>query len=439
MNSSKLFAGSRLRRLRLKLGQSQSGFAQTLGISASYLNLMERDQRPVTAQVVLKLSQMKDVDIAELGNAEHNHSALPALREMLADPLLANALPPGNELHEALAVAPNFAGATLKLYEAYREVLKRLADAAQGLAPQAMHKSFDQWLEKISAEPLEALAEDVWSMLSPKDDIFAGLKSRLRTEYGIDTRILPSHILGVDRSHYDRHSQRLLISENLNHEEKVFEAAQLLAQSEGRMVIENILAQSPLAENPEERRLAKASLLNHLALAVISPRAKFSTSAEDLKCDVAALSRRFTISQAHAMQRLAMLNTDLGFLCVEANGQIAQRFGDLHYFIGHNAPLCGQLPLFDAGETLVAAQMQQADNSGPVVLAFRHKGKSNGLFFSKTEFEKTIYAKPVATRALGSTCRLCEIRGCSKRTAASALRPTAGSEFIRGPTPFEPV
>ena len=109
MNTSKIFAGSRLRRLRLKLGLSQAAFAQSLGLSPSYLNLMERDQRPLTAQVVLKLSGMDGVDVSELAAGEAAHSLLQPLREMVADPLLAGEVPPGNELNEALQAAPNFA------------------------------------------------------------------------------------------------------------------------------------------------------------------------------------------------------------------------------------------------------------------------------------------------------------------------------------------
>ena len=120
MNTSKIFAGSRLRRLRLKLGLSQAAFAQSLGLSPSYLNLMERDQRPLTAQVVLKLSGMQGVDVAELAGSEAAHGLLQSLKEMVADPLLTGEMPPGNELSEALQAAPNFSAAMLKIYGAYR-------------------------------------------------------------------------------------------------------------------------------------------------------------------------------------------------------------------------------------------------------------------------------------------------------------------------------
>jgi XRE family transcriptional regulator, fatty acid utilization regulator len=45
----KLFVGPRFRRIRQQLGLSQTQIAEGLGISPSYINLIERNQRPVTA------------------------------------------------------------------------------------------------------------------------------------------------------------------------------------------------------------------------------------------------------------------------------------------------------------------------------------------------------------------------------------------------------
>ncbi|HEU0169431.1 MAG TPA: helix-turn-helix transcriptional regulator, partial [Chloroflexota bacterium] len=54
----KLFLGPRLRRLRRDLGLTQTRMAEDLGVSPSYLNLLERNQRPVTAQVLLRLAEV---------------------------------------------------------------------------------------------------------------------------------------------------------------------------------------------------------------------------------------------------------------------------------------------------------------------------------------------------------------------------------------------
>ena len=55
MAERKLFAGARLKRLRRDLKLTQARMAEELGVSPSYLNLMERNQRPITAQVLIRL------------------------------------------------------------------------------------------------------------------------------------------------------------------------------------------------------------------------------------------------------------------------------------------------------------------------------------------------------------------------------------------------
>src|SRR5260363_279272 len=56
-SGKKLFVGPRFRRIRQQLGLSQTQLAEGLGISPSYVNLIERNQRPVTAQILLRLAE----------------------------------------------------------------------------------------------------------------------------------------------------------------------------------------------------------------------------------------------------------------------------------------------------------------------------------------------------------------------------------------------
>ena len=57
MLQRKLFLGARLKRLRRDRGLNQSQMAGELGISGSYLNHLERNQRPVTAGILLRLAE----------------------------------------------------------------------------------------------------------------------------------------------------------------------------------------------------------------------------------------------------------------------------------------------------------------------------------------------------------------------------------------------
>lgn len=66
MAERKIFAGPRVRRIRNGLGLTQTAMAEALEISPSYLNLIERNQRPLTVQLLLKLASVYKVDLDEL-------------------------------------------------------------------------------------------------------------------------------------------------------------------------------------------------------------------------------------------------------------------------------------------------------------------------------------------------------------------------------------
>eukprot|EP01030_Chromulinospumella_sphaerica_P015279 gene15279-15080_t len=88
MSDKKLFLGGRLKRLRRDLGATQAAMAEQLKVSPSYLNLLERNQRPVTAQVLLRLADAYDLDLRSLSADEPGGGA--GLDEVLADRLFAD-------------------------------------------------------------------------------------------------------------------------------------------------------------------------------------------------------------------------------------------------------------------------------------------------------------------------------------------------------------
>ena len=89
MAERKLFAGHAVRRLRRSAGLTQAAMAETLGISPSYLNLIERNQRPLTAALLLRLAEPFDFDPRALAASEPGGGA-EAMRRRLADPMFAD-------------------------------------------------------------------------------------------------------------------------------------------------------------------------------------------------------------------------------------------------------------------------------------------------------------------------------------------------------------
>ena len=444
MVGSKIFAGVRLRRIRNRLALSQAALAASLGISPSYLNLIERDQRPITAQLLIKLNSLHGVDIAELAETSAAGDNLAKLKEVVSDPLLVGEIPAVTELQDAAQVAPNLVGATVKLYQAYREVLKRLGELSQNMAVGGTAQSeipFDavrRFLQQqVSFPALEALAEEIWFELSPKDDPMAGLKARLRAHSGIDVRIIPADIMDHDRARYDRHSQRLLISEKLNLTHRLWEVALLVAQLEGRTTIDQIISESPFSKQAEASRLLRLELAQIFAMAILCPTAKFNASIEDFKFDVDAMALRFSVSKLVVLKRLAMVR-GFGYLAIDATGAVTEKFGPLGFHVPQSGSLCGQLPLFDCGDKIKAATLRDHSGKQIVMLALRVNAVMAGVIVSPEQLAATVYLTE-SVRPLGSTCRLCEIKNCALRREPPATRPAALNEFVRGASDFEPM
>jgi transcriptional regulator with XRE-family HTH domain len=98
-SGKKLFVGPRFRRIRQQLGLSQTQIAEGLGISPSYINLIERNQRPVTAQILLRLAEAYDLDLRDLASADEDRF-FAELNEIFSDPLFRQIELPKQELRD---------------------------------------------------------------------------------------------------------------------------------------------------------------------------------------------------------------------------------------------------------------------------------------------------------------------------------------------------
>ena len=84
--------GRTVRRLRQDASLTQQALAVRLGISASYLNLIEHEQRAITASLLIKLAETLHVDLATLSGAQERQLEA-GLREVFADVLLDQPVP----------------------------------------------------------------------------------------------------------------------------------------------------------------------------------------------------------------------------------------------------------------------------------------------------------------------------------------------------------
>ncbi len=285
MAEQKIFAGPRIRRIRNAKGLTQTAMADGLGISPSYLNLIERNQRPLTVQLILKLVSIYKVDAEELQGEARGSVA--GLREVFADPLLVAELPGEQELIEMAEAAPNTTAGIIKLYRAYREQAARLSDlnemlvrdgkvAALSGARLPIDEVRDVFERRSSYFPdLEGEAEAFVSLLSPGDDLPGALKAWLKGEHGIVVRVLPAVTMPNWRRRYDRHSQRLFISERLSPPDQLREIATEACLLRMSVAVAAEVQALKLSSN-EARRLARFELGRYTAHALMMPYRPFT-------------------------------------------------------------------------------------------------------------------------------------------------------------------
>src|SRR5712672_4522389 len=137
-SATKLFIGPRFRRIRRQLGLSQTQMADELGVSPSYVNLIERNQRPVTAQILLKMAEAYDIDLRDLAAADKDRF-FTELNEVFSDPLFRQIELPKQELRDLAELCPGVTHSLQRLYAAYTEarrgetlVAAQMADRDEG-------------------------------------------------------------------------------------------------------------------------------------------------------------------------------------------------------------------------------------------------------------------------------------------------------------------
>lgn len=116
------FLGTKLRRLRLDKQLSQVDLAAELGISASYLNLIEHDRRDLTVPLLLKLSQILKVDPLIFAS-DQDGRLLAEITEALHDPVFQSETIADDAISNLVSDHPALSQSFVKLYQSYKGAL----------------------------------------------------------------------------------------------------------------------------------------------------------------------------------------------------------------------------------------------------------------------------------------------------------------------------
>lgn len=116
--------GQRIRKRRRELAQSQAALAAQVGISPSYLNLIEHNKRPIGGALLHRIAASIGLDSRDLAGTEEER-VIAELAEVATDVAQLGIELTPRDASEVVANSPNAARAFLGLYRAYREARLR--------------------------------------------------------------------------------------------------------------------------------------------------------------------------------------------------------------------------------------------------------------------------------------------------------------------------
>ncbi|ODP36684.1 helix-turn-helix domain-containing protein [Sphingomonas turrisvirgatae] len=455
MAERKLFAGHAVRRLRRGLALTQAAMAESLGVSASYLNLVERNQRPLSATLMLALAETFDFDPRTLSAGEPGGGE-EAMRRRLADPLFADIDIDRSELQEWLAGAPGGA-------EAFARAFDRLGGAAAlpgaGEDPgTAVRREVERWRNHFA--DLDAAAETLADELRiASSDLFGAMTERLRVKHQLAIRVLPIEVLVGVRTRLDLHARQLQLSEALDPPSRVFALARQLG-GEARAEIDALVRGAGFADRVAER-LYRRHLTGYFAAAGMMPYARFLRACEATGYDLELLRRRFGASAEQVAHRLTTLQRvgarGLPFFMLRTDraGQVSKRFaGASGSPLVESAVPC---PLLDAYAAFARpderiVQLVELEDGSRWFTSSRCVAPPGGWAGAvRARFVVTLGLAASAAKGLtaargldfggeavpvGLGCRACTRADCPQRSAPPAGRAMLVNEREAGASPF---
>jgi len=473
MADRKVMVGQRVRRLRQEHDLTQAQMAEQLGISTSYLNLIERNQRPATVQFLLKLGQAFDIDLQRFA-ADDEARVVAQLKETFSDPLFSKSGVTDQDIRDVAAASPVVGDAVFRLFRAYRDLVDNAMDLAEGTGEgdaaeviAAVRFPGENVQDFFHSEAnyfpeMEEAAEQFWQTGNlTQETLYEGLRDFLESEHGIKVRILPFDVMQDTVRRYDRHGRRILLSEILPPEARTFQLAHQIALLSWRELLDNVVNRSGLSGG-EAQRLLRISLANYFAGAVLMPYGRFLEAVEGLRYDIDLVGQRFGASFEQVCNRLINLqrpgSKGVPFFLVRLDcaGNVSRRFSAAGFHFARFGGLCPRWGIHRAfrapGETRTEL-VQMPDGSTYFTIARMVSRPGAGHALPAQQFvisvgcavshaNRLIYANasapadPKAATPIGVNCRLCERVDCNRRAYPPLNRRLIVDENQQGLAPY---
>lgn len=467
---AKTFAGARLRRLREERGLTQVALARVLGLSTSYVNQLENDQRPITVAVLLSLTERFDLPTQYFA-PDSDARLVSDLREVLADTPATPA-----QIEELVARMPAIGQTVVNLH-------RRLHDTTADL--EALHSRANVDTSALPQQPMPF--EEVRDFFYDRKNYVGELdlaaeelftKNRLRIG-GLDRQLaaLLAEQLGVavvidDGQALSANSKRLYAPESktlylarwLLPGQRAFQlATQIALLTQGRLIAGIIASDDQLSD--DARGVARIGLANYFAGSLLLPYLRFLEAAESVRYDIDHLARRFEVGFETICHRLSTLQRPSArgipfiFVRTDSAGNISKRQSATAFHfsrVGGNCPLWVVHHAFSRPGQFLTQVAQMPDERTYFWIArtttaepSRYLGPDKsfaiGLGCDIAHAEKLIYSvgidlsDPEAIVPIGAGCKICDRAACPQRAFPFLGHPVHVDPNSSTDLPYPPV
>jgi len=442
--------GPKIKAFRRQLGIQANKLSEELGISPSYLNLIESGKRKIDGDLLLKVCDKLRIELSDLTsktdlNLENNIS------ELLDDELFEDLDILGPEVKDLVNTNPKIAKALIKLGDNYKkkdhEIVNKLEnisgkiiDSRKTAFPGEVISDFLQENKNFFPK-LENFANSIFEKVKQSNRTrYIALCDFLKKEYSITVKdVIPEEGKPFSKI-YKVKEKELLLSDYLSLETKKLFAAAQISQEGASKDIDDYLS-TFVFPSDESKKLTRVALLNYCGAAILMPYELFHKECKELKYDLELLQNTFATSFEQVAHRVTCLQDPklpgipFHFLRVDVAGNISKRFSLSGIEIPRYGGACPRWNVYSAFSRpgVIQAAVSKMTNGEKYVCIAKTVEKGVGRYGQKKSMLsiglgcEAKYAKDfVYTENLdlndkkseipiGVSCRTCDRLDCSQR------------------------
>ena len=301
--------GPRLKKQRINRGFSQAELSKTIGISPSYLNLIESGKRKISLSLLIKAAEKLDLSIKDF-STESNKRLLSDVMDVLSNEIFDDLKITNHDTSDFIGSNPNIAKALLTINDSLKSFKEDMQNRLETMDVNANQ------LEKPTRLPVEIVSDilqenknyfhdlevssenlrkKIGLEIGPNIGSGSKLSLYLKEKHGIEVKIVTINEDEKIVKRFDEESKIFYLSEMLTYTSRNFHLASQAAYLEANDVINKVIKDNNV-ESAEVEPLLKLSLLNYYAAAFMMPYNDFLNSAKLHKYDVEILMHHYACS-----------------------------------------------------------------------------------------------------------------------------------------------